>query len=67
VRKLEDRIEERIDLVFELGSVPDAARLVVVDLVIDLGDRELVDLNDPFRIDRVLSYPNPALSANAGE
>ena len=67
MRKLEDRIEECIDLVFELGSVPDAAGLVVVDLVIDLGDRESVDLNGPSRIGRVLSYPNPFLSASAGE
>lgn len=43
--KLEDRLQHRINLVFELGSEPDTARLVVVDLVIDLSDRESVDPN----------------------
>src|SRR4051812_49199034 len=43
VWKLEDRFENSIDLVFELGSEPDAARLVIVNLVIDLGDREPMD------------------------
>jgi len=41
--KLDDRIDDRIDFVFELSSEPDAARLVIIDLVIDLGDREAVD------------------------
>ena len=41
--KLDDRFQHRINLVFELGSEPDTARLVVVDLVIDLSDRESVD------------------------
>lgn len=41
--KLEDRLKHHIDLVFELGSEPNTARLVVVDLVIDLRDCEPVD------------------------
>src|SRR5207249_2755595 len=41
--KLEDRIEHRVDFVFELSAEPDTARLVIVDLVIDLDDRESVD------------------------
>src|SRR5882672_7957838 len=40
-RKPDDRVDDRIDFVFEL----DAARLVIVDLVIDLGDRESVNSN----------------------
>jgi hypothetical protein len=32
--KLEDRLQYGIDLVFELGSEPDAARFVIVDLVV---------------------------------
>ena len=43
MRKLEDRFENRVDLVFELVSEAGAARLVIIDLVIDLGDREAVD------------------------
>ena len=41
--KLEDRLQYGINFVFELGSEPDTAQLVVVDLVIDLSDRESVD------------------------
>jgi hypothetical protein len=41
--KLEHRLQHGIKLVFELGSEPDTARLVIVDLVIDLSDRESVD------------------------
>ena len=41
--KLEDRLQHGINFVFELGSEPDTAQLVVVDLVIDLSDRESVD------------------------
>lgn len=41
--KPEDCLQHRFDLVFELGPQPDAARLVVVDLVIDLSDREAMD------------------------
>ena len=40
VRKSKDRFENDIDLVFQFGSKSGAARLVMVDLVIDLGDRE---------------------------
>jgi len=43
--KPDDRVDDRIDFVFELDSEPDAARLVIVDLVIDLGDRESVNSN----------------------
>ena len=40
---LEDRLENCVDLVFQLNSEPCAARLVVVDLVINLIDRESMD------------------------
>lgn len=43
VRKLKDRFENGVDLVFQLGSKLGAARLVIVDLVIDLDDRESMD------------------------
>jgi hypothetical protein len=41
--KLKDRFENSVDLVFQLGSKPRIARLVVIDLVIDLRDRESMD------------------------
>ncbi len=41
--KPKDRFEDSIDFVFQLDAEPSAARLVVVDLVIDLGDRESMD------------------------
>jgi len=42
-RKLKDRFDNGIDLVFRLGSKAGAARLVIVDHVIDLDDREPMD------------------------
>jgi hypothetical protein len=41
--KLKDRFENCFDLVFQFGAETGAARLVAVDLVIDLGDREPMD------------------------
>ena len=42
-RKLKDRFDNGIDLVFQLDSKAGAARLVIVDHVIDLDDREPMD------------------------
>jgi hypothetical protein len=42
-RESQDRCEHRIELVFELGAKACLTRLVVVDLVIDSGDREAVN------------------------
>ena len=43
--ELNNRFENVVDLIFHLGSEASPARLVVIDLVIDLRERESMDTN----------------------
>jgi hypothetical protein len=47
LRTSADHREDSIDLVFELLTEADLARLVIVDFVVDLGDREPVKAYQP--------------------
>ncbi len=43
-RKPQRHREDRFDLIFKLGAQADLPGLVVIDLVVDLGDREPMNL-----------------------